>query len=230
MISLALGLPVKKLQAAENPLFLLLRNRFSAQMSSYDKKVAANKENGSKGGRPRKNPEEAKAEKKKPRKTEKNPVGFDGLEEKPTGPQYIYNINQDNPKQDKLRQDIYLDDDDDDVSVRACVGDLFSRYIGREPLPGELTSIIHGAEAIGAEMDLVEELMERAGRYGSQSPAAYIASCLRDCGSKYIRTRMGLEQDKALADASNGRIPGMDIVEANRELMAKRKERELMYG
>lgn len=157
-----------QLPGQEKLVFQMLRAQIDRDRESYAQKAQRNRENGSKGGRPR-----------KPTGTQQNPVGFQKTQQNPTKPTKSQDKDKDKDKSSPLPPSQGDDDDDDDDLMliarrHSAVYDAAER--AGFPMSGatmdKLTELIslYGADAVDNALDSCVE-------YGARS-IAYLRKVL----------------------------------------------------
>lgn len=176
------------LPGKESIMFDVLREQVERDRKSYNKKVDAQRENGSKGGRPRKN--------QKPNETH-------GFLENPTKP----NETQEKEKEKELSSVGFFADDDDAIGIAAQHSEIFRRM---EQFGVSMTGVLmeslirisaeNGLEetlsTLGTPMEraqehdfcitvsLLDDLTKACNKYGDE----VVIAALDDCGKHGART------------------------------------------
>lgn len=129
-------------------------------IDSTRKDAKKQKENGSRGGRPR-NPEE-------PTETQQNP----------TEPTETY----------KSKYKTLRDDEEECTTTRGPCAAAFKRQFGRFPYPGEESSIMFAAKRNKQTDDLMELAIQLSAEHGAASPAMYVEKMLNEWSLAGIKT------------------------------------------
>ena len=189
-------------------IFAMMCDQIDRERDLYSRKAEAARANGLKGGRPR-----------KPKETQET----DGETNETDTITHGANISSNNNKQNNY-------DDDDDI--RVCVRRWMEAAFNREVTGEEVMSVSDPAVTYCLEDLLVEELIQRAARYGAKNPAPYIRKMMADAAQEYIRTLAEYERWMFLVDVFKGEVElaPMSEEEAYETIRREREERRQRYA
>ena len=197
-------------------IYELMCSQIDRERERYDKKSEANRENGRKGGRPKKSEENPK----EPKESERFPQETQVKTQKP--------YKEKEKEEEKEEEDINNDDDDD---ILACVREGFLNSFGREATGEEAAYIASTARRGHMEPLLVEELIAKAARNGARVPAAYVNVLMADAASSWVRKLSEYERLCYLQDVIADKInpEGLSIDEVSSMMLNEYKERRERY-
>lgn len=155
---------VRALSGAERLVFTMVRAQMDRDRESYTHKVERNRENGARGGRP-----------KKPKETEKNPLGFSETQENPTKPKKSQDKDKEKDKESYMRGCAEWLDDDEADEITEGHHQVFDRaeswgFELNTRTMDSLTELIatHGVDKLLAALD-------ECGKHGAKTLAYLIA-------------------------------------------------------
>ena len=162
-----------ELTGNEQFIWPVFKGEIDKEIQSYEVKVA----NGSKGGRPPKEPEETENNRNKPNKTENKRNAQEQEQEQ----EYEQEQEQEDEKTD--------DDDDSRARAReAAVKNTFKVSIGRTGTPEEVSSICGTASLLGFGPEVTAEALRIAAGKGARSPVSYARKILQEWSENNVKT------------------------------------------
>lgn len=160
-----------ELTGNEQFIWPVFKGEIDKEIQSYEIKVA----NGSKGGRPPKEPEESENNRNKPNKTENNRNAQE----------------QEQEYEQEQEQEEERTDDDDDSRARAreaAVKNTFKVSVGRTGTPEEVSSLCGTASIYGFGPEVTAEALRIAAGKGARSPVSYAKKILMEWEENGVRT------------------------------------------
>ena len=131
---------------------------------------------------------------------------------------------------------VYTPDDDGEAEERArealrqAVAVFIRREFGRDATVAESNRVAMAASVLGMNREMVEEAIKTAGTNGAKSPALYAVRLLNEWHADYIFNARDLDEDRALRDMYNGKLPGVGFVGYDEIEKARERRRMAAEG
>lgn len=167
---------IPKLDGLTGFAFEVFRERIDTSLVAYEEVCQKNRENGRKGGRPRKNQTASEKTERFSGETQRNPEKPNGFQKKPKETQKTEKEVEEGRENKEVYEDVKYRSRSNEEIATADINKLFLSIIGREPNRAWQSSV----GKLDLPMEMIEKALRKALEKGIDPPEAYTTTVLRE--------------------------------------------------
>lgn len=167
---------IPKLDGVTGFAFEVFRERIDTSLVAYEEVCQKNRENGRKGGRPRKNQTVSEKTERFSVETQRNPKKPNGFQKKPKETQKTEKEVEEGSLNKEVYEDVKYRSRSNEEIATADINKLFLSIIGREPNRAWQSSV----SKLDLPMEMIEKALRKASEKGIDPPEAYTTTVLRE--------------------------------------------------